>query len=274
MLRWLVSAAVAVVLARGQPPDPGTAPEPEEGLLLSRYREEPLAGFTVLFHEGMGTDPTRERRVRAALLVDLETLTARVPAPALDVLRSVRILVNPPSISPRSGIAWRGMCFHPSAQWLEGAGFERLRAGTVEICNADDFLLWRAEQPLMVLHEMAHAYHCAIGFDRADVREAHAAAAKAGRFERVRHALLAPDQTQRAYALTNQHEYFAELSEAWFGRNDLEPFTRAELTAFDPAGAALVERLWGMSAEEIEHQRKTASPPPPEPLSLPGAGDR
>ena len=50
----------------------------------------------------------------------------------------------------------------------------------------------------------------------------------------------------KAYALTNSAEYFAELSEAYFGRNDYAPFDRAELEAFDPAGYAVVEGAWAV----------------------------
>ena len=170
------------------------------------------------------------------------------------------------------GFSGRGMCFHPSAEWLSSAGFEPERAGTVEICNADDYLQWRAEQPMMVLHEMAHAYHCVIGFDRADVRAAFAQALGAGRYERVHHALRDPGATERAYALTNEREYFAELTEAWFGRNDMEPFTRAQLLEFDPRGAALVERLWGLSGGDLAAAREGAQPPPPGALRAAGPG--
>lgn len=44
--------------------------------------------------------------------------------------------------------------------------------------------------------------------------------------------------------MTNQHEYFAEPSEAYFSRNDFYPFNRSDLRAFDPEGFAAVEKLW------------------------------
>ena len=53
---------------------------------------------------------------------------------------------------------------------------------------------------------------------------------------------------QRAYALTNAKEYFAELTEAYYGFNDFYPFNREQLQAFDPAGYALVEQAWGEGA--------------------------
>ena len=38
----------------------------------------------------------------------------------------------------------------------------------------------------------------------------------------------------RAYALTTPQEYFAEGTEAFFGRNDFFPYDRAELRRHDP----------------------------------------
>ena len=54
----------------------------------------------------------------------------------------------------------------------------------------------------------------------------------------------------RAYALTNPMEYFAETTEAFFCRNDFFPFTNEELRKHDPVMFELLGRLWG-----------TASPP-------------
>jgi dipeptidyl-peptidase-4 len=41
-------------------------------------------------------------------------------------------------------------------------------------------------------------------------------------------------------------EFFAELSEAFFSRNDFFPFDRAELSQADPESERLLARLWGM----------------------------
>ena len=50
--------------------------------------------------------------------------------------------------------------------------------------------------------------------------------------------------TASAYALTDHKEYFAELSEAYWGRNDYFPYTRQELKTYDPTGFAVLEQIW------------------------------
>jgi hypothetical protein len=49
---------------------------------------------------------------------------------------------------------------------------------------------------------------------------------------------------ERAYAATDDAEYFAELSEAWFDSNDYFPFNRADVVTHDPVGANAIEDSW------------------------------
>src|SRR5690606_9810950 len=119
--------------------------------------------------------------------------------------------------------------------------------GAVEVCDVNEYLLWRAEQPLCVLHEMAHALQHQLG-DPSEIRLAFEHARDTGRYEEVRSALAPEGRLRRAYALNNHYEYFAELSEAYFGRNDFAPFTRDELASFDPDGLSMLETVWAMPA--------------------------
>ena len=56
----------------------------------------------------------------------------------------------------------------------------------------------------------------------------------------------------RAYAMTNPQEYFAETTEAFFTRNDFFPYTRDELKPHDPAMFELLEKLWGGAARSAD----------------------
>ena len=50
---------------------------------------------------------------------------------------------------------------------------------------------------------------------------------------------------KRAYAMTDAKEYFAELTESWFGTNDFYPFVRAEVLKHDPQMAELLKKIGG-----------------------------
>ena len=63
----------------------------------------------------------------------------------------------------------------------------------------------------------------------------------------------------RAYALTNQQEYFAETTEAFFSRNDFFPFCREELEIHDPHACRLLAQLWGCPADSARQDLPTAA---------------
>jgi hypothetical protein len=45
--------------------------------------------------------------------------------------------------------------------------------------------------------------------------------------------------------LTNEKEFFAEMSECYFGTNDFFPFVSAELKEAEPESYALLKDTWG-----------------------------
>lgn len=225
---------------------------------IDAYEAREIAGFRVLVHRSLvangGIDGPR---VIAALTWDLELLTRLVPADATAMLRRTTPIWVTPDLPSAGGWNARGLCHHPSREWLVDAGYGADRAGAVEVCNVGEYLLWRAEQPLCVLHEMAHALQHELG-DPAPILEAFEAARSGGAYERVPFALQPTGPTRRAYALNNHVEYFAEVSEAYFGRNDYFPFTREDLERVDPGAVNLVRAVWSMPRQETP--ASTASP--------------
>ena len=162
-----------------------------------------------------------------------------VPASALPKLREVPLWL--------SRNAGPGACYHPSAGWLKDNGRVIEMARAIEFQNVDHFIDWSGDQPLMVLHELAHAWHdrnLPQGYANPEILAAFKVAEASKRYEQVSHT---SGRKQRHYALTNAMEYFAESTEAYFGRNDFQPYNREELKTFDPAGLVLVERMWGIS---------------------------
>ena len=82
------------------------------------------------------------------------------------------------------------------------------------------------------------------------------------RYDRVRHK---SGKVERAYALTDPHEYFAEGTEAYFGRNDFYPLISRELERHDPELLAILNRVW-----ETDRTRTTSLPVAPEPCRRSG----
>lgn len=179
-------------------------------------------------------------RCIAAKLADIRTV---VPAARLADLRAVPIVLD-----VRCGDL-RSMQYHPSAEWLTGHGYPADLARCVHLPVAADVATPRniREQPWVLLHELAHAYHDRVlGFDEPRIRAAFERFVAGGRGERT---LLHDGSRTRHYALTDHKEFFAEMTESWFGSNDFHPFNRAELLETEPEIAALMAAVWGVPAD-------------------------
>ena len=231
---WAAALAVAAAIARQ-----ARAFEP-----TSAYRQRTVKGFTVL----IGPEAVRHEKELEQALKELEAQLGRVvdtvPEPALEALRKVRIWVE--WDNPRNKTAE----FHPSRDWLKENGYNPDKAGGVEVANAARFVRWsRDGQPWMLLHELAHGYHFTVlGEDHSGVKDAHRRAIAGKRYDAVDH--VDGGKPRKAYALTDDKEYFAELSEAYFGRNDFYPFTREDLEKHDPEGYRLMQSTWGRRGPE------------------------
>lgn len=203
----------------------------------SQYETRAIEGWTIRVNKVLLTDQADlGRRALRLLEIKLFDVSSAVPAKACSELRKVPI--------------WLGIndghapCseYHPSEVWLRENGFNPDKARAVEIGNAKLFLEWSKDQPSMVLHELAHAYHDRVlGFNHPDLARAYAAAVDSKSYDSV---LRNNGKSERAYAMANAQEYFAECSESFFGTNDYYPFVAAELRQHDPKMYELIRTLW------------------------------
>lgn len=178
--------------------------------------------------------------VRLELEKQLYQISRVVPAPALTKLREVTIWVH------RSAPDTRCMAYHPDRRYLQTHGMNPEMEKDVEVGNAKTFLAWTIDQPWMVFHELAHAYHDRFlerGFANPGIAAAYRKAMDAGLYAKV---MFWDGRERDGYARTNPMEYFAELSEAYFGCNDMFPFVRGELRQYDRQGFEAIAMAWGL----------------------------
>lgn len=205
----------------------------------SDYTKSTVQGFTVYTNNRLPAEkPDLAAKVAELLAAKLLEINRTVPPKALERLHHVAIWVE--LDDPK----FPGGCYHPSREWLLENGFNPDKAKCIELGNAANFLTWSLDQPSMVLHEMAHAYHDQVlGYDNPDIKAAYKHALATGLYQSV---LYCRGGKKRAYALTNDQEYFAELSEAYFGVNDFYPFVRAEVQEYDPVMYKVLGKVWGV----------------------------
>ena len=210
------------------------------------YKYRSIDGFnlavnkTVLEEDEKSTD---RRKPMQVLELELDLLVGELPPRAVVVLREIPIWVEWDKIvdvdqnAPRGGRAVAS--YHPGNNRLHHYSFSSLeskvKSNAVEIVSMK--LLTAEHQGerhrSVLLHEVTHAiHHHLFDFDNPHIKAAYQNA--------MSHKLYAGE-----YASTNEREYFAEVSCAYFGHLDYAPHNGEELKQYDPVGYQMMELTWG-----------------------------
>jgi von Hippel-Lindau disease tumor suppressor protein len=199
------------------------------------YETIEVEGFTIrVSPEWAERDPALKERCLKILANSLARLAKVVPVPAWLKLKQVPIWLDYEDVQFING------AYHPSPFWLVGHGMDPGRAKSVQFTRNLAALI--DTQPNLVLHELAHAYHdLVLGAGDPSIRAAYQRALESGLYDSVERK---GGGRERAYALTSYREFFAELSEAYFGENDFFPFNREQLQAFDPESFKIIAEAW------------------------------
>ena len=202
--------------------------------------ERTIEGWTVKVDQRLieGDDAELGERAMALLARRLADIRLILPSDKVARLQEVTLWLD------RSHGKLTAAQYHPSAGWLKQNGYSEQLAKCVHIPAAGEFSSKRHQQvqPWSVLHELAHAYHDQVlGFDHEELIATWQRVKESGRLEKVLHI---DGHETRHYALTNQMEFFAEMSESYLGTNDFFPFNRAELKQSEPEVHTLLKSIW------------------------------
>ena len=201
----------------------------------SEYQKERIGAFTLMVHPDVAKHPKELKVVKQVLADQIRTIERTVPFEVVKKLRKATIWLEWGS----KGTAG----YHPSAEWLKNNGYNPDKAKAVDIVSVRGYLaVAKGHQPFLLLHELAHFYHdTELGYDHKGLVEAYERAKNSGTYNAAKHA---DGGTRQAYAMTNVQEYFAELTEAYFGKNDFYPFNEEDLKKHDPEAHKLLKKLW------------------------------
>jgi len=208
----------------------------------SPYGAAEVGGFTVRWlpdcfaGAAAGDVADFQQKLRA----QIDQINRVLPTEKVARLRRVPVYVHTGQYKPF------GCAHHPSRTWLVQHGYPAEMANSIEVGDWREFRTLVLTQPACLLHEYAHAWEFNVPAMTQLIKPAFEHARKAGLYQSV--AYVGQPSPRPAYALENEKEYFAELTETYFGRNDFFPFVRAELKTYDPTGYAMIERVWGAKA--------------------------
>jgi hypothetical protein len=219
---------------------PAQVDGPPSSATNTLYATKQVEGWTVLVNkELIREQPELVEKVLRELEHQLYQIVRRVPFRAVRKLQAVWIWVE--EKQPDSPC----IIYRSDPKWLSDHGMNSEKFKCVEIANSRNFVEGTLRQPSLVLHELAHGYHHRFVTSRYRNPEIIAAFRKATGSKRYDSVLRYNGVREKAHALTDATEYFAESTEAFFWTNDFYPFVRPELKEHDKEMFALLGRLWG-----------------------------
>lgn len=230
MKRILLLLALSCAFVRAE-----TAPIPTAHTMRN------IDGWQVRVDDRLLTGPGAEVGTKVLTLLNarLVAISTVVPEPALGKLRAIVIEADLTCGDLKI------LQYHPDAGWLRENGLPETLAKCVHLPVAADFLSPSENErmPWVVLHELAHGYHDQVlGFDEPRIRKAW----ETFRADEKNASVLTRSGGQREhYGRTSPQEFFAEMTEAYFGSNDFFPFVAGELKQTEPDVYALLKSIWG-----------------------------
>ncbi len=256
--RWRITLCLAVtvglVLASGYAARSQTAAPAlcAQTVHDGRYCSLTLQGWPIYLNAGLAArHEAFARRVVELLGRRLDEAARALPPARLRELRRIPIWIEDKETGATSFYHLGG------SPWPRANGYPEAKQGSFEIPDPGFFMRIETSQPSIVIHELAHAHHDQVlGYEHPSLLAAYRQAVDKNLYAAVRRN---DGTTVRAYALTNHHEYFAELTEAYFGINDFFPFRRSELQAHDPVGFEALRAAWEAQPEMIEEPIALAS---------------
>lgn len=235
--------------------DDNEPPAPIPGKLMRElvpgYETRQIHGFTVLLSTQAVKEGKKDNgRPFRALQIEFDGLAEVLSPAALKILRKVPIWIewdnrDRPTFGtfgqrPALAKYYGGNIWTPTAA-------ESMKADSVELLSLKTLSAEKnsaiQRTRLVLLHELAHAVHyLLVGYDNSGVQFAYKLAMERRLYDDV---MTSWGRKEKAYAATNEREYFAELTCAYLDCCNYFPFDRDELREHDQAGYKMMEQVWG-----------------------------
>jgi hypothetical protein len=247
MLRLLAIIIIALLVISGCKVEPlkitRTRTSSVDSLTF-KYMVEKVAGWDVYVEDTLWLErPKLTMQVLVLLQECLSDVVNSLPKDAVDQLRTVKIYVT------TNDAAYYLAAFHRSPHYLRGVGLDPGMTKSIELPHPSDFVEFIHRKPWIMMHELTHAYDDLFLTEDEQflLTKLYRAAMDEFKYQNV--ATVHTRGVVEHYAASNEHEYFAEASEAYWGRNDYYPFDRDDLLSYDPAMYHFLSKVWTRPAK-------------------------
>jgi hypothetical protein len=236
------------------------------------YTPKVVEGFTVVLSDETMRhldDAKFKKKPIEVLEQEFKAITAAMPTKSVKILQRLFFFVEwDERKALGNGAAGGAVAVYYGGHQLNmlARGMPPLKAKNITVLSMRS--LAEEHQPdvesgrCVLLHEMAHAVHDQLlGRENPTIFAAYKQARE--------RKLVDPE----AYAATNEAEFFAEMSCAYYDQLDYHPKTREALKKLDPVTYKIMEEVWGKAKLPIIPGAKSqniAMPPPLEKLDFGG----
>ncbi len=202
--------------------------------------------WTIYYEKSMlQGNPKLTKRSLQKLTNKLQDVKAALPSYSLDKLKQIKIFLMWGEASPQGGLK-SGMRFVRKGESKSRKHYDTRWEYGIVIYSAENLMyldsLWSKKA---LMHEFAHAWHILNWPEKhPQITKPWNNAKSQQLYKKVKD--YKGRTKDKAYALTNQLEYFAELSAIYFVGGDYFPFNRSGLKDYDPNGFYMIEELWGL----------------------------
>ncbi len=214
------------------------------------YKRHLIEGFTVMMSTEAGEGEIKDAELKPmdVLALEFQIMKKVMPSKQIELLQKITIWAEWDDFqSVGNGRDGRALATYYGGSQLSLLNEKKnpFKSKCVTIHSLK--ILTEQHQPkvetqsLVVLHEFAHAVHDQLlGFDHDGVKAAYRQAMERKLYDKAQ------------YVSTNEAEFFAELTCAYYDQLQHYPKTREELKKHDPATYKLLESVWGSAKKSVK----------------------
>ena len=222
------------------------------------YKRHLIEGFTVMMSTEAGEGEIKDAELKPmdVLALEFRIMKKVMPIKQIELLQKITIWAEWDDFqSVGNGREGRALATYYGGSQLNLSNEKKnpFKSKCVTIHSLK--ILTEQHQPkvdnqsLVVLHEFAHAVHDQLlGFDHDGIKAAYRQAMERKLYDKAQ------------YVSTNEAEFFAELTCAYYDQLQHYPKTREELKKHDPATHKLLESVWGTAKKAVKATAGAAKP--------------
>ena len=206
-----------------------------------KYYKTDIKGWTVYVSPQLRQLRAYSRKMLELLEYKLYLIDIYMPANSLDKLKTTPIWLE----LENNAVPY--IAYHCSKNTLKVKGLNPDKLNAIEIGSSNNFAGWQEFQKFILLRYMAYAYYDKyLQKQKSRIDSAYTKTLNSGKYTSV---LRFDGKKVRHPALNNAKEYFARMTESYYGLSDHYPFIQFELHQYDPDACDLMTKLWGGKAK-------------------------